>query len=185
MQTKQAKPAVSCPRCESRSFTTTPATFKDGSQHLRRTCAQCGAFVDWAPQGEDLSAGPPSGPRPAAPPVRGIGQVPPSPPGPLVCPRCRQSSFLLGQGRLTCARCNAPVAEVPAEARQVPSEWTTDPPPESWPWLAMVQQADGRWYPIALAPTNGEAWEAALSCWMEGPLLLMPVRPPVKGRNGT
>jgi hypothetical protein len=110
------------------------------------------------------------------------------PPG-YVCP-CGSGLFRLDASGpqpharllLTCCRCRAAIADLPLAsviASPLPAEAAppTKPPPASWPWLALLKQPGGEWQPIAKSDTLGGCWNAALSPWQRGDLVLVPVRP--------
>jgi hypothetical protein len=115
-----------------------------------------------------------------------------APPG-LRCPACHRCEFESGldsQGRvrLTCT-CGtftrllrrtgdpAPLCEpCPPDASQYAQD---TPPAGSW-WIAFIRARDGKWRPIALAQTPGRCWDAALSCPLDGDILLAPTDPPTR-----
>jgi hypothetical protein len=84
---------------------------------------------------------------------------------------------------LACARClqvllDAPLSSVirtllPPEEEGPASR----PPPDGWSWLALLRRRGGGWQAIAKADSVGAAWDAALSSWQRGDLLVMPARP--------
>jgi hypothetical protein len=90
--------------------------------------------------------------------------------------------------RATCAGCGKFLRYLPhgykverADPQRMKTHPACRPPPESWHWLGYVRPGDGKWRPVALAPTLEKAWDVLLHCPLQGDLLCCPVRPSSDG----